>query len=340
MNVGQEKHEIWGTFSVRDHTHRGAFVADVIMYDRLVIPVPPSRWGDNKAAANDEWERWEQNGWDPAKQSQLLGILGNLAVQVEWNAQWHDKWEQAATNRIEGAKQIAKDLYAVTGAVLLQVVPAMAMGSVAVTPYESLDDMKRDLGITKGRLTDKDLRRGANLPGHALTAIIGREFLVPEDDPNKDDFELLRTAVRVANDADYRQARANLHRSLNRFLNSSGETDAVSIEAAIKEMQRGIDAVRRASIWNFVRNGVGHSLFVGKTAMKLAGAPLNPIMAGATAISVGDYVAKNVLAEPGTWDPRPYGALFVDAQRRLGLDAAGERATGVWERMFSRLAAD
>jgi hypothetical protein len=32
--------ETWGTFSVTDHLGRRAFVADVILYDRLVIPVP------------------------------------------------------------------------------------------------------------------------------------------------------------------------------------------------------------------------------------------------------------------------------------------------------------
>ena len=40
--------ETWGTFAVDDHLGKRAFVADVLLYDRLVIPVPDAR----------ERERW------------------------------------------------------------------------------------------------------------------------------------------------------------------------------------------------------------------------------------------------------------------------------------------
>jgi len=32
--------ERWGTFSVRDHVGDAPFVSEVLLYDRLVIPVP------------------------------------------------------------------------------------------------------------------------------------------------------------------------------------------------------------------------------------------------------------------------------------------------------------
>jgi len=41
--------EFWGTFSVADHRRRRAFVADVLLYDRVAIPVPDGA---------DEVERW------------------------------------------------------------------------------------------------------------------------------------------------------------------------------------------------------------------------------------------------------------------------------------------
>ncbi len=42
---------LWGTFSVVDHLRRRPFVADVLLYDRLVVPVPDGdeevkRWRD------------------------------------------------------------------------------------------------------------------------------------------------------------------------------------------------------------------------------------------------------------------------------------------------------
>ena len=36
------KTEIWGTFSVKDHLRRRPFVAEVLLYDRLMIPRPPT----------------------------------------------------------------------------------------------------------------------------------------------------------------------------------------------------------------------------------------------------------------------------------------------------------
>ena len=34
--------QVWGTFSVKDHCDPGAFVAEVMLYDRLVIPNHPT----------------------------------------------------------------------------------------------------------------------------------------------------------------------------------------------------------------------------------------------------------------------------------------------------------
>ena len=49
--------ELWGTCSVRDHLARNAFVAEVLLFDRLVVPVPPA--GDE----TEEKERWRKD-WD------------------------------------------------------------------------------------------------------------------------------------------------------------------------------------------------------------------------------------------------------------------------------------
>ena len=55
--------ETWGTYSVRDHCRRRPFVADVLLYDRLVIPCPPDEY---------EAERWESKDWQPER---LKGCL-------------------------------------------------------------------------------------------------------------------------------------------------------------------------------------------------------------------------------------------------------------------------
>jgi hypothetical protein len=60
--------ELWGTFSVGDHLRRRAFVADVLLYDRLVVPTPP-------ASEPEEEKRWVDMGWEPEHQRKLLDLL-------------------------------------------------------------------------------------------------------------------------------------------------------------------------------------------------------------------------------------------------------------------------
>jgi hypothetical protein len=91
--------QVWGTYSVKDHCDPNAFIADVLLYDRLVqrsespetvdlsrrerlalvgpaskryqdfhsvplvIPVPPD---------DEERKRWEDAGWQPDRLDNLL----------------------------------------------------------------------------------------------------------------------------------------------------------------------------------------------------------------------------------------------------------------------------
>ena len=73
----------WGTFSVSDHLRDFAFVSEVLLYDRLVIPVP---------SGDDEWQRWERIGRKPGKQKDLLMRLGNRAFELPWTLERHEKW--------------------------------------------------------------------------------------------------------------------------------------------------------------------------------------------------------------------------------------------------------
>lgn len=333
-----QKYQIWGTFSVKDHVREGAFISEVLMYDKLVVPVPP-RLGVGSAkdrmTSAQEWERWKMEGWDPARQTQLLGILGKLAMPVEWNRKWQDEWQSTfQKSRSNVSEEIARRLaFIVTGSVLLKLTPAMAEGVVAVTPYDSLEEIKQDLGIQARQFTSEDQERSRHLPGSALTAIVGREFLVPED-ADKDDFQLLADAVAVAKSDGYREARAALHTWLKKFL-ASGETDVVSIEAAVKDMENHLEALRKASARQKLWTGVRRCLFVGKTAAPLAPLPGAMAVAVDGAISVGQYISNDLLSVPNPGVP--HGALFLDAQNKLGLTIHGDRAPSRWEQILGKL---
>src|SRR5215469_5514526 len=73
--------QIWGTFSVKDHCQPNAFVREVLLFDRLVLPVPSDA---------QERSRWShpnpkdpQESWDPDRLDVLRNILGSQEVLAE-----------------------------------------------------------------------------------------------------------------------------------------------------------------------------------------------------------------------------------------------------------------
>src|SRR5215831_10707881 len=73
---GRMTGERWGAFSVIDHIDAGALAADVLLYDRLVLPTPED--------PADE-ERWKANNWQPDLQKQRIDVLGDIADPVQWD---------------------------------------------------------------------------------------------------------------------------------------------------------------------------------------------------------------------------------------------------------------
>src|SRR5262249_34330772 len=101
--------ELWGTFSVRDHLVDRAFIADVLLYDHLVIPTLP------EGSPETEWPA----EWDLPKQRTLLGDLGDLAIPIPWTKERRDQWqtrfddkgaEERRLARAESTQIIEKDV--------------------------------------------------------------------------------------------------------------------------------------------------------------------------------------------------------------------------------------
>jgi hypothetical protein len=324
MNEARRKYELWGTFSVMDHVREGAFLAEVVMYDRLVIPVPPdpeqTMTPEDRDFAEKQWDRWERHAWDPKRQQTLLDILEPVAVPIEWNRERHERWAaEYEKSKRDAAQQVSEILAGwKTGEVLLDELPALAGGVVAVSPYDSLEDLKRELGITETSTVVERLQAGRGLPGNIVSAVIGREFLVPED-PDRDEFYLLREAVDLVQDVDYRQARADFYSAQQQFI-ENGKTDLESVTAAVNAVADHLDALQRIARRRRLWNGLRRAFFFTQMATDLLTAPINPIAAGKAAIALGKFTVDERMGNPA--DPhsvRPGGALLLDAQRRLNL---------------------
>ena len=315
MNGRRGRHELWGTFSVRDHVRVGAFVAEVLLYDHLVIPVPPKE----EPYQPSEWDRREANDWYPERQREILNILGDSATEVPWTAQWRHEWEGAAheiSARREMAGRVATELpipieemdFILTGQLLQKVTPAMADGVVAVY-YDSLGAFQDDLGLSPSN---------SILPGDALSVAIGRTFLMPQA---VGDLDQLKRAVEVAHDPKYRERRRALYAWQQQFLTEAGTTDPPSIQKALDTMAKLVNdldtSTEEQTAWTRLKRAFLFAQIGTGIASSIA---MPPLAVANAAIALGQYVTTGKLANRAKPDPEvPSAALLVEARRDLGL---------------------
>ena len=186
--------QVWGTFAVNDHLPRGAFLREVLLFDRLVIPVPSSdaervRW----LAPNPD--RPDQS-WDPGRQEQLLKILGTesapgwngatLAVKAPWD---QDRW-QAAVTRPEVARMIhAESVWQASRMVVAEDEP-LPLAVEALVAYPNASACRGDL-----RPADNP----TGIDGADALVMLARPLLVPDSDGG-DEFDSLREAIELASE--------------------------------------------------------------------------------------------------------------------------------------------
>ena len=299
--------DIWACFSVFDHLEPGAFVPEAVMYDRLVVPVPPR-------GEPQEWGRWEEMGWDPARQQQLLEVLSPVVEQVEWTDLRRYAWEQSYKDRRSSAGEYVKRSLAgeLTAMGLFDVPPAMARPVVATSPYRSLRELTEDLGI----------RREASrrpLPASTVSAVVGRELLLPQDN-SRTELELLQEVVHVVTEeADYRNARSLLNARLQRFCRG-GFTDHQSVTAAVKDIKGACDdlerAVRKRRIWV-----TGRRLFsFAQIVLGAALTPISPVAIGLVVVGLGQFTATEMLSDPVKPQfQAPDLAMLLDVRHELDM---------------------
>jgi hypothetical protein len=306
-----------GVFAVDSHVVPEAFVREVLLYDRLLIPRPPQ---DEPA----EWDRWVREGWDPARQQHLLAILGTdeepassgstLAYAVDWNEEWRGAWREHWAHRQSGDSP-----FVATAHVLKVAVPAAFEALEAVVPYRSLEEFRSKVAL---RPRPQGQER---LPGTSLVALIGREFLLPDIDG---DDTSLREAVELACDPDFRAKRAAFHDWTRGFVrplqNEAGAslvsfTDAASVRLAVAELRERVVAferLMRRRRWS----RVGYAMTAIGFVASGIGAVGDPVGLVEVFASIGGYVAGNlgVGREHAGEGSLAGAAMFFTAQRELG----------------------
>src|SRR5690348_14633601 len=88
----------WGTFSVIDHKSPSALIPEILLYDRLVFPVPTEA----------DRPRWVANGWAPDLLDVRLKELNGLVHPMSWTEalreEWKLRWEQLKKVGLETQK--------------------------------------------------------------------------------------------------------------------------------------------------------------------------------------------------------------------------------------------
>lgn len=323
--------QLWGTFSVADHLRPRAFVSDVLVYNRLLVPVPE----------DNDFDGWEMQGWRPGLQRTVLDILNQGGVRVE-EIKWDDERREAYQARIKGSKS---DMAAGAASDV-----AMIQGSPPDTPAQYITRMvlvdfrnaERDRAIIRGVppspvdivaaygnaeefLTGTGATATAELPASPEDLLGGFvwPFAIPEES-SRSDLDLLKRAVEFTSKPQVEAYRQAFHRWRGKVVR-----DEQSPVEAASELQHEIDAYA-----NWVRNS-GHETVVRTACVVLTigmgvAAALMPVVglpivataaigAGAAGVPLfGPATSRLFRGRLKSYHPSTSpGALFWEAERFL-----------------------
>lgn len=298
-------HEVWATYSVRDHLVPGAFIEDVLFYDHLVLPVPSE---EQSPEGEWEWDRWERIGWKPQKQRDLLETLADVAISIPWTQKRQLEWYQRRDALHDNAFKATADL-------LCENVPIYAFGRAAMVgpAYPSLQELKQDFNPVSDEASEP-------VPGAALPVVLGQEFLVTHYPDQSYDYQL-KKALELARNPEFQQKRARLTQWQQQFL-QGGVTDLASMAKAVKDMHELIEEEKHAippDLKTTVR--YGYRIAMGTVAVvgAVLGGPVGMVLAaGGAFMSIAELAIDAKLLDTGPLAglPQPSPAAFFIAANK------------------------
>jgi hypothetical protein len=144
----------------------------------------------------------------------------------------------------------------------------------------------------------------------ALAAVVGHEFLVPSK-PRKGEEDLLREAIELSADGDFRSKRAAYWRWQNEFLARVSALDQSALDEAIKEMMDLVEGQKRSVSRRRIQLGVSFAFAVGAATTSVISGPVGPWLVASAFLSVSDH-AFGLPQEPGP------AAMCYSAERAFG----------------------
>jgi hypothetical protein len=292
--------ERWGTFSVIDHKNAAALVPDVLLYDRLVLPVPTT---------DEDRTRWNARGWSPDVLDERLRQLGPLAVKANWG---YDDRRQAITAWEERLKSVRFDAEQIIQEIKDKAPYQMTRMVLADMPWELPPGVTKIVPVAAFQ-SEEEFRACCFLSAPTadrtnLGFLLGRKLAVPSaKDPEK---ALAKAIELVQKDDRFRENRRKLYQWQEDIVREN-----IPLKDAVKEMDQMVEAYNR-SVERATRQVYYKFAFtVASLALGLAAAPLSVPFATATVLlSVVQFATldRKPVLEPGENAP---AAMFHDVNK-------------------------
>jgi hypothetical protein len=339
MSTGDE---LWGTFAVDDHLRKNAFVAEVVLFDRLVIPEPPK---------NDEnqYKQWLSSNWQPELLKETVDQLGDLAVPVPWDQPLREKWRaeydelsnagRALLRRNMAAdtlfdfqnirradpsqpakfltrRVIAKKLEGGFGALDPVADEALyhKIKAIDIDPAATIETVVGYGSYARfSKETPIDVEQSPNPAGQDTALLFGWDFLVPEDS-DLSGATLLERAVRLSSRSEFRESRRSFHNWRRKLIAKN-----ISAETAREEMNRCLSVYNQIVAKNCARVRKLTALQVLALTAPLADLALPGL--GTTSgvfFGLGAFVADKLMPPLEIGDREKMAALVHDSRKAFG----------------------
>ena len=247
----------WGTFSVRAHTSLTELIADVLMYDVLVFPCPDSE---------QDFIRWERQGWDPELLALRVVQLGDAAVTIPWDHELRTRWRDAFLALPETAREDPSRAFLLTSEHLADLPFSKLMGAdddrlgeAAINPPEihpafAASDARRRAGGEDLELIAAFQHGGESVmfTGSSASADLGSlndwsstaalRVQLPLAVPESADEQMFHRTLDVIRDADFLHARRRLWSWESQLPDNAGPDDVrLCLETLLADYNRTVE---------------------------------------------------------------------------------------------------
>ena len=241
-STGIERLQRWAAFSVKAHCNRDSFAADLLLYDKLIVPVP-----DDDA----EYERWMGKGWQPDKIADTVTASAGRLLPVPWTAELRAQWKdgQARLEKLGEEVEFGYTgfIYASSAAAWEEIAKSINILPAEDRPkrkpsllagYQSAGEARVELGLSP---LDPEFARSRTNPEHrpggrSVDQVVAFKVRRLVHEPKlRDPGDAFEVAVKLADDPVFQQARQG----------STGRIVCTSTDGPARRPRRNCPACRR-----------------------------------------------------------------------------------------------